>query len=130
MLDNCELVKPEIAFVKPHYATPVDEYSRLQTPYFFEVMKECAMMITYTDIPEVADELPIVSTPNVCGGQARVRGTRIPVWGLEQARRQGFSNSEILEMYPHLRLSDLESAWDYLNENTDEINIEIERNQS
>lgn len=88
------------------------------------------MMITYTDIPEVADELPIVSTPNVCGGQARVRGTRIPVWGLEQARRQGFSNSEILEMYPHLRLSDLESAWDYLNENTDEINIEIERNQS
>lgn len=39
----------------------------------------------------------------VCGGAARVAGTRIPVWQLEQARRWGATEAELLGAYPGLR---------------------------
>lgn len=72
----------------------------------------------------------IISTPNICGGSARIKDTRIPVWGLALARKQGFTDSEILEMYPHLQLSDLTAAWEYQASHTDEITAEIQNNQS
>ena len=72
----------------------------------------------------------IISTPNICGGSARIKDTRIPVWGLALARKQGFTDSEILEMYPHLQLSDLAAAWEYQASHVEEINAEIESNQS
>ena len=75
-------------------------------------------------------ESSIISTPNICGGSARIKGTRIPVWGLALARKQGFTDSEIIEMYPHLHLSDLASAWEYVASHADEINGEMESNQS
>lgn len=42
----------------------------------------------------------IVATPGVCGGDRHIRGTRIPVWALEAARRAGVDDAEMLEMYP------------------------------
>ncbi|MFT3881300.1 MAG: DUF433 domain-containing protein [Gemmatales bacterium] len=72
----------------------------------------------------------IVSTPNICGGSARIKDTRIPVWGLALARKQGFTDCEILEMYPHLQMSDLTAAWEYQASHAEEINSEIENNQS
>ena len=45
----------------------------------------------------------IESNPGVCGGEPCIVRTRIPVWLLEQARRLGASEAELL------RLSDVAS---------------------
>lgn len=55
----------------------------------------------------------IQKTPLVCGGNARIRNTRIPVWTLVSFRKLGASDSEILESYPGLIQQDLEAAWSY-----------------
>jgi uncharacterized protein (DUF433 family) len=62
---------------------------------------------------------------NICGGAARIKGTRIPIWTLENLRRQGFSEAEILDSYPSLKARDLVTAWDYVAANFNEINTLI-----
>jgi uncharacterized protein (DUF433 family) len=71
----------------------------------------------------------ISKTPNVCGGSACVRSTRIPVWILVVWRRQGVSDSRILEMYPSLTQDDLNAAWSYDSRNRDEIDSDIQSNE-
>ena len=63
----------------------------------------------------------IKKTPRVCGGNARIRSTRIAVWLLVSYRKDGVSDSRILEMYPSLNLGDLSAAWWYYAEHHDEI---------
>ncbi len=63
----------------------------------------------------------IEKTPGVCGGQARVRNTRIPVWTLVSFRQQGADEEELLRNYPDLTRRDLEAAWSYYSENVAEI---------
>lgn len=63
----------------------------------------------------------IQKTPGVCGGQARIRQTRIPVWTLVSFRQQGASDEELLRNYPGLSQQDLEAAWSYYAENAAEI---------
>lgn len=55
----------------------------------------------------------ISKTPGVCGANARIRDTRIPVWTLVSFRQQGASNEELLRNYPGLTQQDLEAAWLY-----------------
>jgi uncharacterized protein (DUF433 family) len=64
---------------------------------------------------------PIQVTPGICGGQARVRNTRIPVWVLVAYRDQGASAAELLENYPGLTAADLQATWDYYERNRGEI---------
>jgi uncharacterized protein (DUF433 family) len=64
---------------------------------------------------------PIQSIPGVCGGQARIRNTRIPVWTLVAYRQQGATDEELLGNYPGLRATDLQAAWAYYDENSVEI---------
>jgi uncharacterized protein (DUF433 family) len=42
----------------------------------------------------------IEKTPKVCGGQACIANTRIPVWVLVEARRLGYSDADLLTSYP------------------------------
>jgi len=72
----------------------------------------------------------IERAPTVCGGAATVVRTRIPVWILEQARRLGMSEPELLRAYPSLRAEDLANAWAYVREHGDEIEREIADNES
>ena len=44
----------------------------------------------------------IESTPGVCGGNPRIAGTRIPVWTLENYRRLGLIEAQILGAFPTL----------------------------
>ena len=54
-------------------------------------------------VSDLGDAFPgIESTPGVCGGEPRVSGTRIPVWVLEQARRLGATDADLLRSYPVL----------------------------
>ncbi len=67
----------------------------------------------------------IESKPDVCGGEACIVRTRIPVWVLEQARRLGTSEAELLRAYPTLRAADLVNAWSYASQHRDEIDRQI-----
>ena len=55
--------------------------------------------------------------------------TRIPVWTLEQARRLGASEAELLGAYPTLRAEDLTNAWAYVRSHTQEIDDHIRENE-
>ncbi|HVS72881.1 MAG TPA: DUF433 domain-containing protein [Phycisphaerae bacterium] len=72
----------------------------------------------------------IESDPAVCGGDARIIRTRIPVWVLERARRGGVSERELLEDYPTLRAQDLANAWAYVEANRAEIDRQIVENET
>ena len=63
----------------------------------------------------------VFKTPDVCGGDACIRNSRIPVWLLEEARRGGASDSELLSLYPNLSSGDLKNAWAYVASNGSEI---------
>jgi uncharacterized protein (DUF433 family) len=72
----------------------------------------------------------IESEPSICGGSATIVRTRIPVWVLEQARRLGMSEAELLRSYPSLRAEDLANAWAYVRSHRDEIEREIAENEA
>jgi uncharacterized protein (DUF433 family) len=71
----------------------------------------------------------IESNPGVCGGEPCIIRTRIPVWVLEQARRLGGSEAELLRAYPTLRAVDLVNAWSYVRIHHDEIERQIRENE-
>ena len=72
----------------------------------------------------------IEKTENVCGGDACIASTRIPVWTLEQSRRLGMTETQLLEAYPSLKRNDLTSAWDYVAANQAEIENAIRENEA
>jgi uncharacterized protein (DUF433 family) len=81
-------------------------------------------------VRDLSDEFEgIEKTEGVCGGSARIRQTRIPVWVLENARRYGVSESELLQDYPTLTAQDLANAWTYARSNREEIEREIAENE-
>src|SRR6266705_1300703 len=80
---------------------------------------------------DIGDAYPgIESNTNVCGGEPCIVRTRIPVWLLEQARRLGTSEAELLQSYPTLRAQDLANAWDYVRAHRDEIDKQIAENEA
>jgi uncharacterized protein (DUF433 family) len=72
----------------------------------------------------------INKTPNVVGGNARIRNTRIPIWSLCQSRQMGVSELEILEAHPDLTQTDLINAWAYAETFPDEIDRAIAVNET
>ncbi len=80
---------------------------------------------------DLGDAFPgIENRPGVCGGEPCIVRTRIPVWVLEQARRLGTSEAELLRAYPTLRAEDLANAWGYVRSHGDEITRQIEENEA
>jgi uncharacterized protein (DUF433 family) len=72
----------------------------------------------------------IESLPGVCGGEPCIVRTRIPVWVLEQMRRLGASEAEILRSYPTIRAMDLVNAWAYVRAHQGEIEQQILDNET
>jgi uncharacterized protein (DUF433 family) len=82
-------------------------------------------------VRDLGDAFPgIESSPDVCGGEPRIVRTRIPVWLLEQARRLGTTEADLLRIYPTLRAEDLVNAWAYVALNKDEIDRQIQENEA
>ena len=80
---------------------------------------------------ELSDIFPgIEKTPGICGGVARVSGTRLPVWSLVQARQMGYSDERLLGEYPTLRTSDLQNVWAYFEAHTEEVEAQILENEN
>jgi uncharacterized protein (DUF433 family) len=67
--------------------------------------------------------------PNVCGGDACIRNTRITVHGLVQWRKLGLSDARILEIIEGLTAEDLVAAWEYYRLHQSEIEEEIRQNE-
>jgi uncharacterized protein (DUF433 family) len=80
---------------------------------------------------DLGDAFPgIESRPGVCGGEPCITRTRIPIWLLEQARRLGTTEAELLAAYPTLRAEDLANAWSYVRSHSDEISKQIKENEA
>ena len=82
-------------------------------------------------VQDLGDAFPgIDALPVVCGGEACIVRTRIPVWLLEQARRLGCSEQMLLAAYPSLRAEDLVNAWAYARSHSTEIQLHILENEA
>lgn len=81
-------------------------------------------------VAELGEAFPgIESRPGVCGGNPCIVRTRIPVWVLEQARRQGVGEAQLLMAYPTLHAEDLAQAWSYVRSHREEIERQIRENE-
>ena len=81
-------------------------------------------------VQDLGDSFPgVESTPGVCGGEPCIVRTRIPVWMLEQMRRQGVPEADILRSYPTLRAEDLATAWAYVRVHRREIEQQIREDE-
>lgn len=69
----------------------------------------------------------IVATRDVCGGKARIEGTRIRVMDIVALSSQGLSPAEIIDAYPSLTLAQVHAALTYYYDNQEEIDAEFER---
>ena len=82
-------------------------------------------------VRDLGDTFPGIETgPEVCGGEPCIVRTRIPVWLLEQARRLGTNEADLLRSYPTLRAEDLAEAWAYVRSHPDEIDRQIRENEA
>jgi len=70
----------------------------------------------------------IEKRPGVCGGDACVVRTRVPVWTLERYRRLGWTEAQILDNFPMLRAADLVNVWAYVDAHLEEIEATIREN--
>ncbi len=73
-------------------------------------------------------EAAIQKTPDVMGGEACIRRTRIAVWGLVVLKRLEFTDDRLLANYPGLTQDDLDAAWAYFAAYPAEIEDAIRRN--
>jgi uncharacterized protein (DUF433 family) len=62
------------------------------------------------------------------GVEACIRDTNINVWGLVQRRKHGLADDRILASVQGLTPADLEAAWGYWAEHSEEIEEAIRRN--
>ncbi|NJL88545.1 MAG: DUF433 domain-containing protein [Coleofasciculaceae cyanobacterium SM2_1_6] len=71
----------------------------------------------------------IQKTAGVCGGNPRIRNTRIPVWTIISFQKQGADNEELLRNYPSLTSNDLIAVQTYYEQNQAEIDRVIASHQ-
>lgn len=55
----------------------------------------------------------IITDPNVCHGQACIRGTRVPVSVVLDNLASGLTDAEIISSYPPLTIEDVRAAVAY-----------------
>ena len=90
---------------------------------------EKAQMLQWT-AQDLGEAWPgIESHPGVCGGEACIARTRIPIWVLERARKLGVSEADLLRSYPTLAAMDLANAWSYVRSHHAEIEQAILNNE-
>jgi uncharacterized protein (DUF433 family) len=58
----------------------------------------------------------IAADPNICGGVACIRGTRVPVSVILDALAEGLTPEEVLDHFPQLQPEDIRAALAYAAE--------------
>lgn len=104
-------------------------------------LKELELQILALDPAEKAEVIQMLTqtltngsqgikkTFGVCGGDACVANTRIPVWSLVNDHHLGMSDALILKAFPDLTAADLVNAWAYADAHPDEISTAIRDNE-
>ena len=83
-----------------------------------------------SESPSVPNVHPrIVKSSDVCGGEARVAGTRLTVSGLEEWRLLGWDDQDLVAAYPDLSAENLEAAREYAATHREEIQAAIRANR-
>ncbi len=72
----------------------------------------------------------IEHSSGICGGNARIAGTRIPIWTLVQYQKLGANEADLLRAFPTLRAENLANAWAYYRTHKDEIEQQILENET
>lgn len=101
-------------------------------PDFGRMTLEFPGIMPRTEAPmaiETTSKSWVQKTPNVCGGDACIRNTRITVHGLVHYRQLGLSDRQILDAIPGLTPEDLEAAWEYQAGHAAEIAEAIRLNE-
>ena len=70
----------------------------------------------------------IRKTPDVMGGEACIRRSRIAVYDLVEYKQLGQTDIDLLNNYPTLTQQDLDAAWAYYAANKEEIDTAIRLN--
>jgi uncharacterized protein (DUF433 family) len=78
---------------------------------------------------ETSHHAHVVHTEGVCGGRARIRGTRISVRTIAELLLRGEPFEEISATYPHVEPAALQDAIGYYLDHRSEIDSEIEANK-
>ena len=73
-------------------------------------------------------EIVIVSTPDVCGGAARIKGTRIRVADIISSYKAGYTVGEIAEWYS-ISVEDVMAAVEYYKKHKSEIEAIIKEEE-
>ncbi len=63
--------------------------------------------------------------PQVMGGRARIRGTRVTVGTIVGMFANGHETEEILRLYPYLKKEDLAAALSYAAWRAEEQDVEV-----
>jgi uncharacterized protein (DUF433 family) len=67
---------------------------------------------------------------DVCGGDACIRDTRVPVWSLVQARRLGATDEQLQTYFvTPLSPADVQAAWRYYEQHPEEIDQAIRQQE-
>ena len=104
----------------------LQEASKL-LPQMTKIEKTQLLQLVISDLTNVYPG--IEKTPGVCGGDACISSTRIPVWSLVNSQRLGMTEKEILYNFPSLVREDLRNAWNYYRANQEEIDEQIRENE-
>ncbi|MGZ3380456.1 MAG: DUF433 domain-containing protein [Isosphaeraceae bacterium] len=102
-----------------------------------KIIRDKDLLLTFPKPPIFPRLLPgtsvgnvtIEKTTGVCGGAARIAGTRIPVWQLVAARETGASEGQVLMDFPRLEARNLVDAWAYAADHPKEIRAQIHANE-
>jgi uncharacterized protein (DUF433 family) len=79
----------------------------------------------YTLLQGKLNAANIQKTQGICGGYARIRNTRIPVWTIISLQHQGADDVELLRNFPSLTHLDLAAIKDYYVNHREEIDRTI-----
>ncbi len=125
MLESVDDLTSEYAFMNA-----VDTLSKAEDMISGLSNADKAQLLKWLEL-EVSNDSPGVErSDGVMGSAACIRQTRIPVWLLEQARRQGVSEAELLRNYPQLTAADLINTWKYFDRHRAEIEQAILANEA
>ena len=121
--NNVEFLDVKVRYDVP---TPLEEVERLLTA-MSRAEKAQLLQAVVLDLGDAF--AGIESRSGVCGGEPCIVRTRIPVWLLEQARRCGTTEAELLQCYPTLNAEDLVHTWAYVRSYRAEIDQQIRENE-
>ena len=137
MVPNCNRFRPRPESITKFVYSPANQ---VMIPAMATNLEDIRELVTRLPASDKARLLAMVAVDlsgafpgidfrdGVCGGVARIVRTRIPVWTLEAARRNGMSDAAVLAAFPTLTAEDLANAWQYARSHRAEIESEIAAN--